>query len=85
MEQILIGEEISLLKKGRGVNGEIMPGRLHLLGSYSQVALGESGGWGGGVCANTVPSSERWSFRCRSVPSWAWWLVAVRIPAALGR
>lgn len=50
MEQILIGEEISLLKKGRGVNGEIMPGRLHLLGSYSQVALGESGGWGGGVC-----------------------------------
>lgn len=43
MEQILIGEEISLLKKGRGVSGEIMPGPLHLLGSYRQVALGESG------------------------------------------
>lgn len=44
MEQILIGEEISLLKKGWEVSGEIMPGRLRLLGSYRQVALGES--WG---------------------------------------
>lgn len=64
MEQILIGEEISLLKRGRKVSGEIIPGCLHLLRSYGQVALGESRGCkyhregeasdaaaGGGVCA----------------------------------
>lgn len=42
MEQILIGEEISLLKRGRKVSGEIIPGCLHLLGSYGKAALGES-------------------------------------------
>lgn len=42
MEQILIGEEISLLKKGWEVSGEIMPGRLRLFGSYRRVALGGS-------------------------------------------
>lgn len=82
MEQILIGEEISLLKKGREVSGEITPGRLHLLGSYRQVALG--GGWDGGVQMPLL-SPERPSFRHRSVLSWAWWLLVVRVSAALGR
>lgn len=44
MEQVLIREDVSPLKEGRKVSGEIMASLLHLLGSYRHGALGKSQG-----------------------------------------
>lgn len=78
MEQVLIREEISPLKKGRKVSGEIMAKLLHLLGSYRQGALGR------GVqilCLHQNDEAVDTSLRLFGFGL----MVVIRISAALGK